>query len=296
MNGKSDIYFEHGGCALAALPENVRSAAYELGTELTGIRIRPGKAAQLTYAGGDRLVGHIDRQAFDKLVSTLMGHSLYARENELARGYFTLPDGSRVGVSGNYTASGPRSISDIGAVNIRIAREIKGCADSVIEYVMKSYATLIIAPPGAGKTTILRDIARQLSEHEKNVCIIDERDELAACINGMPALDVGPRTDVISGMTKHRAMIMAVRSLSPDVIIADEIGDAKDAEAVNDALRCGVRVIVSAHGKSLDKRRMRPVVGRLAAEGAFDLGILLGTEKGRIAEIAAYGERGVLDE
>lgn len=298
MNGISDIYFEYGDMQAARrpweyLPAALADRALSLADRLTAIRLRPGRPAQLVFYGGDELAGRMERKEFEKTVSAMLGHSLYARQSELSRGYFTLPDGSRVGVCGNFAADGPRSLADIGAVNIRISREIKGCADAVIRYMDNARGALVVSPPGMGKTTLLRDIVRTLSYKGKNVCVADERDELAACIGGIPTLDVGPRTDVISGMQKHAAIMLAIRSCAPDVIVADEIGDEKDAEAILDALRCGVQVIVSAHGFSLDAGMMRPAVAEIVRIGAFDTGILLGPQPGKIAETRKF-DRGRL--
>ena len=286
MERKRDIYFERWSW----LPEDIRKRAHTERTRLTGIRLRAGGPAQLVYYDGDELIGQIGRNEFSQMISAMMGHSLYARQKELAMGYFTLEDGSRAGICGDFSNGGPHMLSDIGSVNIRIARDVKGCADVVMETVRAHMGTAVISPPGMGKTTLIRDIARQLSECGHCVCIIDERDEIAACRNGAPVFDVGPRTDVISGIVKHEAMMMAVRACAPDVIVADEVGCAEDAEAVTDALRCGVRVVVSAHGYSLDKNKLRPVIGGMLDD--FDAAVLLGPETGAVKQIRIYDRSG----
>lgn len=288
MQRKSDIYLE----CRSWLPEDIRQRAAEMMDRLTEIRLRSGGPARLVFNGGDVLLRKTDRGEFSRMVAAMLGHSLYARQSELARGYFTLRDGSRVGVCGDFSAGGPRSVADIGSVSIRIAREVKGCAADIIDDVRKAAGTLVVSPPGMGKTTLIRDITRLLSEGGLQVCIIDERDEIAACRNGEPAFDLGPRTDVICGADKQTAMMTAVRSAAPDVLIADEIGLAGDAEAIRDALRCGVKTIVSAHGDSLDRERMRPAIAGLV--GDIDMGVLLGTEPGRITQIRKF-DRGESD-
>lgn len=274
------------------LPPEARRAAEELGARLTGVRLRTGMRIQLTYPGGDVLADVLNRQEFERTLSALMGHSLYARQDELDSGYFTLPDGSRAGICGRFAAGGPRALSDVGSVCIRIAREITGCADGVISEVKNVRSALAVSPPGMGKTTLLRDIARQLSEGGANVCIVDERGELAACRGGHPTLNVGPRTDVIYGCEKHIAILRAVRACAPDVIVTDEIGDARDAQALDEALRCGVRIVVSAHGSALEPDRLRPQVGAMVKSGVFDLGILLGPTPGNIARTRRYDLKG----
>lgn len=274
------------------LPPEAQRAADELGAQLTGIRLRAGRRIQLTYPGGDVLAEVLGRPEFERTLSALMGHSLYARQDELDSGYFTLPDGSRAGICGRFAAGGPRALSDVGSVCIRIAREIAGCADGVISDVKSVRSALVVSPPGMGKTTLLRDMARQLSEGGANVCIVDERGELAACRGGNPTLNVGPRTDVISGCEKHIAILRAVRACSPDVIVTDEIGDARDAQALDEALRCGVRILASAHGTELEPDRLRPQVGEMVKSGAFEMGILLGPAPGNIARTRHYGLKG----
>lgn len=292
MAEKTDIYFDRVLPRWDWLPEELAEQISGKEDILTGIRLRADRPAQLVFTSGDRLVNVVGRREFMKMLSKMLGHSLYARQDELSKGYFTLNDGSRVGVAGKFSKQGIRSIEDIGGVNIRIAHEIKGCAASVMNSLNDSRGAVIISPPGMGKTTLLRDIARQLSVSGISVCVIDERDELAACRNGIPLFDLGPRTDVISGLAKSEAILQAVRACAPDVIIADEIGEAEDAAAIYDALRCGVRFIVSAHGDSLDKRFMRPVAAEII--DAAGVGILLGPAVGMVRQIMRF-DRGEVD-
>lgn len=288
----SYIFSDERFRSFSFLPEQIRTAALALEKQLTCIRLRPEKPVQLVYPGGDELIGKISRACFEDMVLALMGHSLYARQQELDEGFFMLADGSRAGICGRYTGHGPRSISDISSVCIRIARQIKGCADMVMPVIDSSRGSLIVSPPGLGKTTLLRDIARQLSETGKTVCIIDERGEIAACSDGISRLDVGPRTDVITGMNKHTAIILAVRSCAPDVIVTDEIGDERDAFALAEALRSGVRVVATVHGSALNGNSMRLPVRNMLSQGLFDAGILLGPALGQIAGTCSYSDKG----
>ncbi len=274
------------------LPEKVRSKAVEFGQNITGIRLRRCKPIQYELLNEDVLGDIFPHEQFEDVLLKIMGHSLYARQNELDKGYISLPDGSRAGVCGRFSEHGPRSVQDISSVYIRIAHEIKGCALKISEAIESSKGIIIISPPGAGKTTLLRDSARLLSYGGNNVCIIDERGEIAACEGNFSSMDVGPRTDVITGYEKHRAILMAIRSCAPDVIVTDEIGDEHDIIALNDAVRCGVRIMASAHGDSLDISSLRNGVRMLLEEGTFDTGILLGPGIGEIREIRKYENSG----
>ena len=274
----------------AMLPGKAGQTAAALEGKLTEIRLRPGANIRIAHLDGEECCGVIDRTAFEKIVSAMMGNSLYALQRELNEGYFTLPGGMRAGISGRFAAGGPRSITEISSVCVRIPSAVRGCADRIIDGISGGQNALVVSPPGMGKTTLLRDISRQLSENGKNVCIVDERDEIAAAVGGIAQLDVGPRTDIISGCGKYKGTMIALRSCAPDVIVLDELGSKEDESALAEALRCGVQVIASAHGNSL--RRLRPGLQKLAEAAEFEYGILLGPGRGQIAETLRFGRCG----
>ena len=174
-------------------------------------------------------------------------------------------------------------MAEIGSACIRISRELPGCADGVIDVidgVDGIVSAMLVSPPGMGKTTMLRDIARQLSGRGKNVCVADERRELAAC-----HLDVGPRTDVMDSCPRTEAVVRMLRSMAPDVIIADEIGSEEDAKALADAARCGIAVVASAHAADLEDILRRPCLASVLESGVMDRVILLGPRPGVVKAV-----------
>ena len=258
--------------------------------DLTEVRIRAGQSVQLIWIGGEVLCDAvIEGRRLREIAAALMDYSYYARENELDQGYFTMNDGSRVGVCGRFARDGERwRLTEIGACCVRVARSMPGCADPLLEHVAGPdgpRSALILSRPGMGKTTLLRDIARQLSLSGLSVGLADERHELAACRMGVPTLDVGPRTDVMDGCPRPLAITTMIRAMAPEVIVADEIGGVGDAEALSDAARCGVAVVASAHAESLDAALRRPVLREIIRGGAFKNVILLGDRPGVIREV-----------
>ena len=220
------------------------------------------------------------------LMNRLSMHSLYTLEEEIRRGYITIKGGHRVGIAGKVVLDrgNVKHIRDVASFNIRIARQILGAANGVLPLLAEKgqvKSTLIISPPQCGKTTLIRDIARQLSYGTKRfpgkkVSIVDERSEIAGCVNGIPQKDVGPRTDVMDGCPKAEGMMMMIRSMSPDVIITDEIGRPEDSYALEEAIHAGIAVITTVHGKNLKDVMRRPVLSRLAQSGVFQRYLILG--------------------
>ncbi|MDR1663653.1 MAG: stage III sporulation protein AA [Clostridiales bacterium] len=219
------------------------------------------------------------RSDISETLERLSRYSPYAFEEELRMGYITLPGGHRAGVAGQTTvvaADNGRSVGimkHIHSINIRIAHQVIGCGDAVLPLITETEAvprplfhTMIISPPGCGKTTLLRDIVRQISYGGLTVGVVDERSEIAGCHRGVPQNDVGPRTDVLDGCPKAEGMVMLLRSMAPDVIAVDELGGERDARAVEDVLSAGVKLLCTAHGNGIDDVKRNPALKTLTAD------------------------------
>ncbi|RIE00837.1 stage III sporulation protein AA [Cohnella faecalis] len=234
------------------------------------------------------------------LLERVTNHSVYAVEEELRRGYITVAGGHRVGLAGRTVLDrgAVSHLRDVAGFNVRIARARLGCSSGVLPGLLDWKAktirhTLIVSPPQQGKTTLIRDMARSISSGEwhhpgaagwggRKVGIVDERSEIAASDKGVPTFDLGPRCDVLDACPKAEGIMMMVRSLSPEIVVVDEIGRPEDAYAVNEALHAGVRVLATAHATSLADVFARPVLARLAEDGVFGAFVLLSRSGGRV--------------
>lgn len=206
-------------------------------------------------------------------------HSIYAYEEELKQGYITIQGGHRIGVAGKVVTEGGKikTIRNISAMNIRIAKEIKGCADNIMKYLHESnniFHTLIVSPPGFGKTTLLRDIIRQFSYGMsgvpyKTVAVADERSEIAACYQGVAQNDLGIRTDVLDNCPKAEGMLMLLRSMAPDIIAVDELGTRNDIEAAEYIMCGGIALLASVHGSSVKELTTKPGLKNMISRGEF---------------------------
>ena len=292
---------------LALLPRDVSEAVRkqpQLGLE--EVRLRLNRPIQLIYAHGERLLEIApDERDCERMLECLCAHSLYAWEEELKNCFITLPGGCRVGMCGRMRINEGHlsGLNRITSFNIRIAHEYKGCAAQIAGRLAdaegRPLPTLLISPPGAGKTTMLRDIARSFSNglyglKPRKVCIADERSEIAGAYNGVYTLDVGRRTDVMDGCSKTDAMARLIRTMSPEVLVTDEIGTEADAMAVLDACASGVAVIASAHGDA-GGLMQRPAICRLIAEGCFANVFSLYRNAGRV-EIKQIRREGLVSD
>ncbi len=254
------------------------------------LRLRCGQKTRLCRLDGTELAGPVlDAAALHRIIRRLCGDSLYAFEEELKQGYFTAQGGLRVGVCGKISVrSGAiQSVSEVASLCIRIPREIRGCGDALAKLLFGKGLTsaLILSPPGMGKTTLLRDLIRIASASGWNVAVADERRELAACWEGIPQMDVGPRTDVMDGCPKALALPLLIRTCAPQLLAADEIGDAADAAALLDARRCGASVLATAHAAGFADALRRESLAAVLREGVFDRMVLLGPPPGRVRAI-----------
>jgi len=282
---------------LSNIPENYKEQIEE-------IRIRNGKPLNIYLQGQDyflcktgkvtkepRNVYMINDKQLGHTFQLLTNHSLYAFSEEIRKGFITISGGHRVGIGGEiiYSQDGIESIKNLSSLNIRIAREKKGISDSIIPYFFDDnkefYNTMIISPPQCGKTTLLRDIIRNLSngfgsQAGLKVSLVDERSEIAGMYQGIAQKDVGIRTDILDGCLKSHGIMMLIRSMSPDIIAVDEIGGIDDIQAISEGLRAGIKFITTIHGDGLKDIKDRRNIHSLIKDRIFERFIILDRSKG----------------
>ncbi len=288
------------------------------------LMVMAGKEYYVTRAGalsGRRDEAYVvSREEMRETLEYISSHSLYAFEEEIRQGFLTIPGGHRIGIAGKAVVDdgGIRTIKNISFLNVRLAHQIVGCADGVMPYLFwekRSWGdgregnwqemhqqmaensdwggnggeevlhTLIISPPRCGKTTLLRDIIRQLSDGSGGragvtVGVVDERSEIAACYQGVPQNDLGIRTDVLDCCPKARGMMMMIRTMSPQVIAVDEIGGRDDLEALQYVMNCGCKVVATVHGQSLEDIRRKPILGEMVKAQVFERYLVLDHQGG----------------
>lgn len=286
------------------LPAKVRFAVSNLDKsilqEIEEIRLRAGKPVMLNCFRRDLFLGEtglvfnnakkgftITMDELADMVFKICENSYYAYQDDINKGFITIRGGHRIGLVGTPVAESGKiiNIRDISSVNVRIAREIVGFAERIVKHIFKNsrdiYNTLIISPPGMGKTTLLRDIIRTVSNGMENafdglkVGVVDERGEIAACYRGIPQNDIGCRTDVIHGINKREGMEMLLRSMSPNVISLDELGNPDDVSTVLQVMNAGIRLLATAHGYDADGLKERRGFRELFAENCFERFIVI---------------------
>lgn len=275
-------------------------------SRLEEMRLRAGRPLILETDAGENFLGLkglvtepfqaylVTAEDLHHILLQMTEFSLYARDEELKRGYLALPGGHRAGFTGRVVLERGevKLLRDFNSINIRIAREVKGAALGLLPHVYcatkkRVRHTLLVSPPQAGKTTMLRDLARLLSDGDPQsgrpgfkVAIVDERSEIAGCYQGKPQLDVGMRTDVLDGCPKAEGMMMLVRSMSPQVVVTDELGRPEDVRAVEEVVNTGASVLTTAHAYDVQELIRRPSLAYLLKNGLFQRVIMLSRRRG----------------
>ena len=264
----------------------ISSAASE--SDVTEIRMRGGKPLVIQTRGTrfavkvSGLPFIVSRDEIDRVVAKASNFSVYAVGDEMKKGY--IPYGKyRIGVAGEGVLDDGKflSVKNISSLVVRIPHQVENAADDVVNEVLKDpLSTLVISPPAAGKTTMLRELARHASKFY-NTVIIDERYELASMLNGKPTLDVG-EADVVSGVPKIVAYENCVRALNPDVIVTDEVFRECEVDAICDVIRSGVKVFASIHGESVESLKSNHIFAPLFQ--VFEFAVVL-SKKERVGMI-----------
>ncbi|MCD8118127.1 MAG: Flp pilus assembly complex ATPase component TadA [Lachnospiraceae bacterium] len=296
------------------------------------VMLRTGQGGEMFLAERAKAPLRVTAQDIRDTVELISRHSLYAFEEDVKRGFLTVPGGHRVGIAGRVVLDGERvaALRNISFLNIRVSHEVRGCAEEFLPYIIKRTVmncssatpygcdspeddyghrtrrqgvtpcgcdfseqrrksnadggivtegkknlsdtchTLILSGPGGGKTTLLRDLVRLLSYAGKNVSVIDERSEIAACYQGVPENDLGPRTDVLDGCPKAVGCRMALRSLAPDILAVDELGGREDLEALSEVTACGCRILATIHANGLEDLRAKPLFKEMREQKTFE--------------------------
>ena len=244
----------------------------------------------------------VTRDALKETLDYMSSYSLYAFEEEIRQGFITIQGGHRIGIAGKIITDGHgiRSMKFISFINVRLSHQVKGCAGTVLPYLYDRdmiFHTLIVSPPRCGKTTLLRDIIRQVSNGSREhagltIGVIDERSEIGACYQGIPQNELGIRTDILDCCPKAQGMMMLIRSMAPEVVAVDEIGGENDLEALRYVMNCGCRILATVHGNSMEDIREKPGLSSFLQEKRFERYVVLGNRRGPGTVEAVYDAAG----
>lgn len=302
---------------LGILPVKIRKIMEKLSIDwgrLQEIRLRIGEPVILRYGEKEFFLAEgvfltkeptaavcVHREELKEAMEYISNYSRYAYEEEIRQGFLTIRGGHRIGLAGRIIREDNhiKGMQYVSCLNIRLAHELIGCGKIVIPYLLNGnsiHNTLIVSPPCGGKTTLLRDIIRLISEGAASsmpgltVGVVDERSEIASCYQGIPQNDLGCRTDILDACPKVEGMFLLVRSMSPQVIAVDEIGSSADVEAIEYVMNSGVKLVATVHGASMEEVQAKEGLNRLIKERVFGRYILLGGKAGQIQ--AVFDERG----
>ena len=287
--------------AARLLPEEIRNILLRLPEDkkqqCEEVRLRAGRPLSLVFSEGEIRIsgsGRIDAEPFiinrEKILDTLenaTGRSVHAAMESMRNGFVTVRGGHRIGIGGSAVVKNGEvtHIKNISSLSLRIARQVIGAADDILPQLWENgqyQNTLLVSPPGLGKTTLLRDMIRQISDgsNTKNmqslrVCLADERGEVAAQYEGQPQFDIGEHTDVLDSCAKETALMMLLRSMSPQVLALDEITAEEDIRAMTVVCNCGVKLLATAHGNDLNDLRTRPLYRNMLETGIFRQAVII---------------------
>ncbi len=281
--------------ALRLLPPRLRDLAGQLENmgQAEEIRLRTGFPPSVLLSGSEHELGGeaVTPSELDAVVEIATGASLHSARESVRAGYINAPGGYRLGLCGTAIADGGvvSGFRGLSSIAVRIPREVSGIGEAVAAGVggnLKS--TLIISPPGMGKTTLLRDLVKIASDGSEKcaisparVALADERGEIAAVFNGKAQMHVGRRTDVLSGCPKAQAVMMLLRAMNPEIIAIDEITDPEDIKAIERAANCGVRIFATVHAGSVSELRRKPLFEKLLGTRVFETTVTIRRENGR---------------
>lgn len=280
---------------LNILPSHIKSLIIQTeGLEkMQEIRLKVNKPLILQIGNNETILPYnVSLEDLKIILQRISNYSVYAYEEEIKQGYLTIKGGHRVGICGSCVLDNNKikTIKSIGSLNIRISREVIGCSNNLIQSIIREnnlMNTIIISPPRCGKTTLIRDIARNLSDgiekvnlKGKKVCIVDERSEISGCYNGIPQMNIGYRTDVLDNCPKSDGIMMVIRSMSPEIIVCDEIGTYKDIESILMALNSGINLITTIHGFGVEDLYNRNVFKEIIENQVFQRAVILSARNG----------------
>ncbi len=287
------------GQAVAYLPLRLRGEAMKLSDEekesASEIRLRAGRVMSVCINDGETEIGEcpVRHEELENVLELATRGSVHSAEASIKKGYITVSGGHRIGLCGTYIKTG--AIRDLSSVCIRIAKPIPSAAAGVFPRVLKDgrfLNTIIISPPGHGKTTMLRDLVRRLSDTGFKISLVDERGEIAAKKRGAAQFDVGRCTDIMDGIEKAEGASLMLRSMSPDIIALDEITADEDMKAIVGILNCGVGILATVHGANAEEVFMRPAYQKLKELNVFEKAIILNKKNGEFTyRTVTVGER-----
>ena len=267
------------------LPEEL-SAKLEKYPAAEEIRLRLGRAPTVVTAGRERPFYEtpVTQTVLLRVLEKATGASLHAAAPALKNGFITYR-GIRIGVCGEavYAENGIRSLRGFSSIAIRIPHAFPADCDTLIENLLRAgpLSTLIVAPPGVGKTSFLRELIRRAASRPLRVCVIDERNELSASVSGTAQFDLGQGSDILIGVPKAAAAMMLLRGMNPQIIAMDEITQENDLRVIEEICGCGALLFATAHGRNLDDMKKRPLYCRLLESGIFQELVTIRCQGGR---------------